>query len=412
MSFEDSDRWMHFDESGTYVTNEKGWRMSRGNVAAREGSLYYEVKIIHGVPATGPAVPADANGQPQPHIRMGWARREAPLDAPVGFDGYSYGITDIRFETMHRSRPGKFLAPAAGKPSKSKVAAAAAKPKPGAAQQPAAPEHEHVRTGDVLGLLITLPSLTLHRKVVAGTYNPAVDIGDGFHGGSDDAAAWDGAAAGSAPPDVIRDRIPVPYRGNLYFESFEYAAAKPVEAYAERGPTAAGARAAAPHPNHEEACLRSLPHSAVRVFRNGRPAGTAFENLLAFLPPASVPYPVAGARPGFDDGMVGYFPAVAAFSGGIAQVNFGPHFWFPPPELARPDAGSVHGERDVAARARSPRAIGERFKEQIAEDIVWDLVDEADFFVQDGGYAYAGESGGGVGKTPVAARGMADLRDD
>jgi COMPASS component BRE2 len=42
---------------------------------------------------------------------------------------------------------------------------------------------------------------------------------------------------------------------------------------------------------------------------------------------------------------------------------------------------------------RQLRGIGERYKEQIAEDIVWDIIDEVDFFVQDGGFE--GEVGAG-----------------
>jgi COMPASS component BRE2 len=92
MSHEDCDKWFHFDDSASIITNEKGWRMGRGNVVAREGRLYYEVKILRGIPKDGPAMPTfTETGQrsAQPHVRMGWARREAPLDAPVGFDGYS-----------------------------------------------------------------------------------------------------------------------------------------------------------------------------------------------------------------------------------------------------------------------------------------------------------------------------------
>ena len=69
MSFGDADKWMHFDTTGHYITNEKGWRMARANVCAREGSLYYEVRIVRGVPAEGSPVPQAAG--PQPHVRMG-----------------------------------------------------------------------------------------------------------------------------------------------------------------------------------------------------------------------------------------------------------------------------------------------------------------------------------------------------
>ncbi|KIW03618.1 uncharacterized protein PV09_05370 [Verruconis gallopava] len=404
MSIEDTDRWFHFDSTATIITNEKGWRMSRANVFAREGSLYYEVKILNGVPAEGPVIPTGQEKTPQPHIRMGWARREAPLDAPVGFDGYSYGITDIRFETMHRSRAGKIMLPQ----PKSK-----SKPKSKTANPPPVHENDHVRTGDVIGLLIKLPSLALHRKVVEGIYNPAVDVSDGFD------------EPPSGADDIIRDRIPVPFRGNVYFEQFEYQATKPMEGYSDRGPY----NKVTPHPNHEDVQLRSLPGSEIRVYKNGQLIGTAFEKLLAFLPPAST-VPVGqgqGARSGFDDGSLGYYPAVAAFCGGIAQVNFGPDFWFPPVDLglgSASDGTSAGREGDVAmggtneevqdevARKRRVRGIGERWREQIAEDIVWDIIDEVDFYVQDGGPQYVPEKPGtSTGTAAPMARGITGRED-
>ena len=404
LSFEDADKWMHFTTNALITTNEKGWRMVRSNVCAREGTLYYEIKVHRGVLPEGPD--PMANG-PQPHVRFGWARREAPLDAPVGFDGYSYGITDIRFETMHRSRPGKFFH---AKKAKSKAKAVAPPP------ITLAPEDQHVKEGDVIGVEIQLPSLNLHQKVVTGIYNPAVDTGDGF---DEPAHTID---PGSETLDVIRDRIPVPYKGNSYFEVLDHVSSKPMETYADRMTNLSSlpvqlstsnkdAIKAPPNPNHEQPSLRTLPHSAMRVYKNGKLIGTAFENLLAFLPPASAPSKTMGAREGFDDGMVGYFPAVSCFFGGIAEVNFGDGangFWAPPahlystkqnpstaqqhpiadgPDVQMTDAGiDASGGKNGWNPGRTCRPVGERYKEQIAEDIVWDVVDEVDFFMQDGGF--------------------------
>jgi COMPASS component BRE2 len=409
LSFEDADKWMHFTTNALITTNEKGWRMVRSNVCAREGTLYYEVKIHRGVPPEGPDLAA--NG-PQPHVRFGWARREAPLDAPVGYDGYSYGITDIRFETMHRSRPGKFFQP---KKSKAKTAKAGAVAPP---QITLAPEDQHVKEGDVIGLELQLPSLILHQKVVSGIYNPAVDTGDGF---DDPAQSLD---PGSEIPNVVRDRIPVPYKGNSYFEVLDHVASKAMESYSDRTTNLASlpnqisttnkdAIKAPPNPNHESPAIRTLPHSAFRVYKNGRLLGTAFENLLAFLPPASAPSQTMGAREGLDDGMVGYFPAISCFWGGIAEVNFGDGptgFWAPPTHITKTRSGAVNAGEDVQMQdahgidgsgdkkgwnpGRMCRAVGERYKEQVAEDVVWDIIDEVDFFMQDGGFE--GKVGSGV----------------
>ncbi|TKA29261.1 hypothetical protein B0A50_03771 [Salinomyces thailandicus] len=415
LSFEDADRNMHFTTDALLTTNEKGWRMVRSNVCAREGTLYYEVKMRRAVPPDGPAE-AVATG-PQPHVRFGFARREAPLDAPVGFDGYSYGITDLRFEPMHRSRPSKFYYP------KPKTKKGSSKPSTFAAPPPItlAPEDQDVKEGDVIGLEIQLPSLTLHRKITSGIYNPAVDLNDGF----DRPPSPDPT---SPPPDIIRDRIPVPYKGNSYFETLDHVPTKPMDLYADRQtnlaalPQTSGSAKdaihlkAPPNPNHEHPSLRTLPHSAFRVYKNGKLIGTAFENLLAFLPPASAPAKGLGAREGVDDGLVGYYPAVSCFAGGVVECNFGDGgsvikaakeekkgFWCPPPHLTpsvplTSGADAARAENSAGTGGFNPgrrcRPMGERYAEQVAEDIVWDLVDEADFFAADGAFAGEGEGEG------------------
>lgn len=186
-----------------------------------------------------------------------------------------------------------------------------------------------------------------------------------------------------------------------------------------------------PNPNHPESSLRTLPFSSIKVYKNGKLVGTVrivrncsfsseycylccnsslsssfldfvlclgseakgaadtekpYTDLLAFLPPSSKPPNQAGAREGFDDGSLGYYPAISVFRGGAAEANFGPNFWFPPPDLAM-DEDTVMADssdtkvnpvtkKQIAGQHSSLRPMGERFNEQIAEDIVYDLVDE------------------------------------
>ncbi|KAF1967904.1 Ash2-trithorax family protein [Bimuria novae-zelandiae CBS 107.79] len=411
MSHEDSDRHFSFDkDTATIVTQEKGWRMGRGNVVAREGRMYFEVRALKGIPAEGPMDPTDPKTgeiKSGSHIRVGWSRREAPLDAPVGFDGYSYGLTDSRFEVMHRSRPSKVF-----KPLPKNAKSRSLKERPGHSR-PMPVEYvndEHFGEGDIIGLEIQLPSLSLHRKVVDGIYNPAVDIGDGFD-------VKDANDPTEKPIDIIRDRIPVSYKGTYLFEQLDYHVTKPVDQYQDRAPV----QKIVPTPNHEEVCLRTLPHSHIKVYKNGKEMGIAYEGLLAFLPPASQPSPEAlkaGARPGFDDGMVGYFPTVAIFGKAVAQVNFGPDFWCPPEAMQQQRETDVKMEgsdtiENSIPEGRNLRAIGDRYKEQIAEDIVWDIIDEVDFFVQDGGWNYTGETPQDVaGKATPKARGFVNPDDN
>ncbi|KAJ2965763.1 hypothetical protein NUW58_g10824 [Xylaria curta] len=121
--------------------------------------------------------------------------------------------------------------------------------------------------------------------------------------------------------------------------------------------------------------------------------GTPFTDLFAFLPPASKPQVQVGAREGKDDGMLGYYPAISVFRGGAVETNFGPDFWYPPPGYgaSRSDADTMEVDEDTV-RVGTPqqkkldtiRAIADRYDEQIVEDIVADVVDEVDFWMQDG----------------------------
>ncbi|KAI4213229.1 MAG: hypothetical protein LQ351_004175 [Letrouitia transgressa] len=392
-SIQDASSHIYFDSSGQIITTDKGFRMARANVGAREGRWYYECKILSGIkpPNYDPSLMngvSDDGG----HVRIGWARREASLDTPVGFDAYSYGLRDVAGQKMHMSRPKDFM-----------------------------PDGESFCEGDVIGLEITLPSLALHRKVVEGSYNKAVDV-------SDDLDPHPAAEAA----DIIRDRIPIRYKGVVLFEQFEYHSTKDLEELmnpspALSTPAATAASSAPPNPNHPLPTLRTLPFSSIKVYKNGKYVGTPFTDLLAFLPLASKPLNQVGARDGLDDGMLGYFPAISVFRGGVAEVNFGPDFWYPPNDLhaapevtvngiGTPNGAGADGDRgedvDMLAAEKEPsgaagaealagtdpdtekqhalgknsrlQGLGERYNEQIAEDIVWDIIDEVDFWWQDG----------------------------
>ncbi|KAL8682823.1 MAG: hypothetical protein Q9186_001152 [Xanthomendoza sp. 1 TL-2023] len=382
-SFQEASSHILFDTSGRSITTEKGFRMARANVCAREGRWYYECKILSGVkpPNLDPSLHPqhqDSSSMSGGHVRLGWARREANLDTPVGFDAYSYGLRDVSGQKVHLSRPKDF-----------------------------APSNNSFCEGDVIGLELTLPSLALHRKVVEGSYNKAVDVSDDL----------DPHPAGEAP-EIIRDRVPIRYKGVVYFEQFEYSSAKDLEDLMNPAPSLSNAAVAAkdaaatapPNPNHPSIALRTLPFSSIKVYKNGMLLGTPFTDLFAFLPPASKPAAQQGARDGLDDGMLGYFPAISVFRGGAAEVNFGPDFWCPPSDLTAPgqeeddngddDEGDDEDLQDhsaTALAAKDPetqkqhahgrhsrlRGMGERYVEQIAEDVVYDLVDEVDFWMLD-----------------------------
>lgn len=249
--------------------------------------------------------------------------------------------------------------------------------------------------GDVIGLEISLPPMSLHRQIVEGNYNPAVD---GVQTSSGELTHSPDVAV-----NIIRDRIPIRYKQNLYFEQYEYSSVKELEDLCHPAPASTSVKPTPPSPTHPSPALRTLPASYIRIYHNGKLIGTPFESLLAFMTPASKPQ-APGAREGLDDGQLGYYPALSVFRGGAAEVNFGPDFWCPPSEIiSHEDEGDDddvdmigadsspplplskprQGTRSASGRA-SVRPMFERYAEQIAEDVVWDLVDEVDFWVQDG----------------------------
>ncbi|KAI1807589.1 hypothetical protein F4811DRAFT_505193 [Daldinia bambusicola] len=360
ISFEDAAAHMYMDQLGRHITTDKGFRTARANVAVRQGRWYWECKITRGTIKSS----ADGTVESHGHVRMGFARREASLDAPVGFDAYSYGIRDVQGQKVHMSRPKDFFPPG-----------------------------EEIREGDVIGLEIQLPSEHLHRKVVQGQYNPAVDLLD------EEDPIMEAA-------NIVRDRIPIRFKQHIYLEKIDYHTTKELEDLMNPSPAGPSGTIGSrppdrPNPNHPVPALRTLPKSCIRIYKNGVLMGEPFTDLLAFLPPASKPQAQVGAREGMDDGMAGYYPAVSVFRGGAAEVNFGPEFWYPPPEYHQGSDSDGDGDVDMVdadtvtvAVPSAPwsskgsldklRPVAERYDEQIVEDVVADIVDEVDFWMRDG----------------------------
>lgn len=347
---------MYMDQLGRHITTDKGFRTARANVAIRQGRWYWECKITRGVLKSNTDGSAESHG----HVRIGFARRESSLDAPVGFDAYSYGIRDVQGQKVHMSRPKDFFPPG-----------------------------EDIKEGDVIGLEIQLPSEHLHRKVVQGLYNPVVDAADEEEPTAEAA-------------NIVRDRIPIRFKQHIYLEKIDYHTTKELEDLMNPSPAGPSGTIGSrpgdkPNPNHQVPALRTLPNSHIKIYKNGVLMGTPFTDLLAFLPPASKPQAQIGTREGMDDGMAGYYPAISVFRGGAAEVNFGPDFWYPPPdildvegdgdvEMVDVDADTVRVATTSTANTKldKVRPIAERYDEQIVEDVVADVVDEVDFWMQDG----------------------------
>jgi COMPASS component BRE2 len=305
------------------VATQRGFVSARADLCIREGGWYYETRVLR------------ANDESGAHVRLGITRREASLEAPVGFDVYGYGLRDKGGQAMHLSRPRPFVLTSAEAPA--------------------------FQTGDVIGLHVQLPS-----RVIDPTR------------------------------PVFRDRIAIKYKGMLYFECLEYQPTKEMEDLI------------VPLKKRKiEVEPEVIPGSFIDVYKNGKYVGRAFSDLSAFLPPNSKLHQVTrerrddsaghdedenstatnnnnnnsnsgsssrtktnnnNSKVSPDDGQLGYFPTVSVFNGGCARFNFGPHFDFPPENLA------------ISAKVDAPvRPLCERYDEQIAEDILQDILDEIYF---------------------------------
>lgn len=283
----------------------KGFRSARCNAPMREGKWYLEVKIELGGGDQAP----DAQSREGSHVRLGWGRREAPLNGPVGLDGYSYGVRDKTGEKVTLSRPRPY-----GKPFK---------------------------TGDVVGMYISLPPRRQPSK--KDPHDPA---------------------------HIHRERIPIDLKGQEVFEILEYPAAKEMSALMEHSTKATNSeslpstttkkpatgvkapeRAPAPladkNPKVNNAApLRPLPileGSRIAFFVNGECQGIAFEDIYDFLPLRQTDNQRKGKgrrmKEGvkehrenpFDDGTLGYYPMISVFNDAAVKINAGPDFDFPPP---------------------------------------------------------------------------------
>ncbi|XP_057473475.1 protein TRAUCO-like isoform X1 [Actinidia eriantha] len=67
----------------------KGYRMVRATRGVLEGAWYFEIKIVK-LGETG-------------HTRLGWSMEKGDLQAPVGYDGNSFGYRDIDGSKIHKA---------------------------------------------------------------------------------------------------------------------------------------------------------------------------------------------------------------------------------------------------------------------------------------------------------------------
>ncbi|WWC70513.1 uncharacterized protein I206_104464 [Kwoniella pini CBS 10737] len=367
ISWLDRSSYIRVSPSGLSISNDRGFRSARANVAVREGTWYFEVKIEKGNGSLGGGkghlISGDAGNA---HVRVGWGRREANIDAPVGSDAYSYGIRDVNGEKITISRPKAY----------------SSKP---------------FQTGDIVGCLIHLPS------------RPATDN-----------------LPRSDPGRIKRTRRQFIYKNQSYFESAEYMPSKEMDSLIDREgkaiaekkaaekkaaelalnpdyvsleeqvngngsiPKKGGAKKGATTKNTKKKKedtsltenvsvlrpLRILEGSRVEFFINGISAGPAFDDLYDFTPLPPVSFDGKKINEDeivHDDGTLGYYPMISCFGKGKAKFNPGPEFAFPPDQLGKNDRTSSNGDGNTIGPIRP---ICERWEEFRTEEKTYDELDE------------------------------------
>ena len=346
VSWEDRSAFVKVTPDGLELLGERGFRSARCNAPVREGAWYMEVRIECGG-GDRPPDPPDANMSEGSHVRLGWARREAPLNGPVGLDGYSYGYRDKTGEKVTLSRPR--------------------------------PYGRSFRTGDVIGMYIFLPPR--RKPDLADPHDPA---------------------------HVKRERIAIEFKGQEYFESLEYPQSKEMiklMEFSNKASATASLPSAPPNkkasgakslperkgPGVETPVLRPLPElkgSHVAFFVNGECQTIAFRDLYDYLPlpttsasrkkdnenskkRAKEGAPREHKENPFDDGTLGYYPFISLFNYARVRINPGPDFEFPPPPDIEGFLRSSSGEDVKPSSQRTWQPMCERYPEFMREQ--WDL---------------------------------------
>ncbi|KAF6764794.1 hypothetical protein DFP72DRAFT_322907 [Ephemerocybe angulata] len=340
ISWEDRSQSLRVTRDGLGLGGFKGFRSARCNAPMREGKWYLEVKIEVGGGDIAPDALESSKGH-ESHVRLGWGRREAPLNGPVGLDGYSYGIRDKTGEKVTVSRPKPY-----GKAFKS---------------------------GDVIGMYISLPPLRQPNK--KDPHDPA---------------------------HIHRERIPIDLKGQEVFEILEYPTCKEMTTLME-APTKATNTASLPssstkkpatgaklpdrsnapaekNPKTNTPPLRPIPileGSRIAFFVNGECQGTAFQDIYDFLPLKQTDNQrkAKGRRSKegvkehrenpFDDGTLGYYPMVSVYNDAAVKLNPGPNFDFPPP----PDIDALLDGRPQPAEPVKTEPLAEASLNEVKMDV-------------------------------------------
>jgi COMPASS component BRE2 len=332
----------------------------------REGDWFWEFQIER---AGGQGGRNEGRGDGQGSwVRVGVGRRESGLNAPVGVDGYSYGIRDKTGDKVHQSHTTSY-----GKPFKS---------------------------GTTVGVYLSLPPRTATDDTTTTTTdnNPS-------------------SSSARDPRRIMRKRVPILYKNQLYFEQLEYTSSKEMdellvdpilkqkqlkaqeeEAKKKKNKKNPGTRIhdgdsnSGSNKNQNLPPMRELPiipRSKLGFWIDGEFQGKAFENLFDFIPLMKHAKKEHQKKEKtnrlvtenhHDDGTTGYYPFVSVFGGGTVTLNSGEQgFKFPP---SRQDIASLLDDEVQQDREEEGRTsvrwkpLCERYQEFYTEQTRLDDLDE------------------------------------
>ncbi|KAL4294673.1 hypothetical protein AHAS_Ahas18G0251600 [Arachis hypogaea] len=86
---DDTAEKVELSEDRMVAGSTKGYRMVRPTRGVVEGAWYFEIRVLH-LGETG-------------HTRLGWSTEKGDLQAPVGYDGNSFGYRDIDGSKVHKA---------------------------------------------------------------------------------------------------------------------------------------------------------------------------------------------------------------------------------------------------------------------------------------------------------------------
>ncbi|CAL9733234.1 COMPASS component Bre2p [Monosporozyma servazzii] len=390
------------DKSNQIVSVGKtmGWRTSRCDVCVKEGAAYWEVKVVKGGSTMHPI--DDKNGVSEDnidsssHLRFGVSRREASLEGPVGFDSYGYGVRDQGLESIHEGKLKHVL-----------------------------DTSNHVlKEGDTLSFVLNLPKFDAQvnqgKEYTSRRINALRNASMKQPASSTSIEPWNTVTEEPTAKrrhkmdkntdfqlalledikynDIVRDHIAIRYKNQLFFEATDYIKTTKPEYYSSD--------------KRERQDYYSLENSFLSVYLNGVFVGNAFQDLNPFLPPFSelqynekfyagywrngeyiedqdednqtrnedaenvlVHNKKTSHKKGLllknkyaNNNKLGYYPTVSCFNGGEANIVMEKSKlkYFdtivPPNSLIKNDI----------------KTLDDIFMEQVADDIVWDIIDEVE----------------------------------